>query len=126
MEQLLFFFFGSVLYFFGSESNCFSLTYIFSHIYKEDNVCANKLASLNHNSSSLSWWDFLPTSLREEFVRDCCGLLNFHFCLLCLFCVLFLWLNYTFGPCILTSSRKWFCLFQIEQNRLKLSCFLQF
>jgi len=26
-------------------------------------------------------------------------------------------LNYTFGPRILTNSRKWFCLFQIEQNR---------
>ena len=32
-------------------------------------------------------------------------------------------LNYTFGPRILTSSRKWSCLFQIEQNRPKLSCF---
>jgi len=25
-------------------------------------------------------------------------------------------LNYTFGPRILTSSRKWSCFLQIEQN----------
>jgi len=29
----------------------------------------------------------------------------------------FKWLNYTFGPRVLTNSRKWSCLFQIEQNR---------
>ena len=34
--------------------------------------------------------------------------------------------NYTFGPRILTNSRNWLCLFQIEQSCLYTTIFCNF
>jgi len=36
------------------------------------------------------------------------------------------WLNYTFGPRVLAYSRKWSCLFKIEQNGPSFIIFVAF
>jgi len=51
---------------------------ISSHIFREGNSCADKLASLGHSSIGAVWLDSLPTDLRLDFFRDRCGLPNYR------------------------------------------------
>jgi hypothetical protein len=51
-------------------SNCLRLGIeltIWSHIYRKENVCADKLASLGHAYANLRWWSSLPPTLRDVF-----------------------------------------------------------
>jgi len=49
---------------------------ISSHIFREGNCCADKLAYLGHSIVGAIWLDNLPTDLWLDFFRDRCGLPN--------------------------------------------------
>ncbi|KEH15785.1 hypothetical protein MTR_0553s0050 [Medicago truncatula] len=51
---------------------------IASHIFREGNCCADKLASLGHSSVGQVWLDILPTDLYLDFFRDRCRLPNYR------------------------------------------------
>ena len=51
---------------------------ISSHIYREGNSCADKLAFLGHSAIGAVWLDRLPTVLSLDFFRDRCGLPNYR------------------------------------------------
>ncbi|XP_024630561.1 uncharacterized protein [Medicago truncatula] len=52
---------------------------ISSHIFREGNSCADKLASMGHDIADVVWLDTLPTSVSLDFFRDRCGLPNYRF-----------------------------------------------
>jgi len=52
---------------------------ISSHIYREGNCCADKLAALGHSMVGAVWLDTLPDELKIDFFRDRCGLPNYRF-----------------------------------------------
>jgi ribonuclease HI len=56
--------------------NClaFGITLQWSHIYREGNSCADKIANLGHAYNNLEWWESLPSLLRNDFLRDTLGL----------------------------------------------------
>ncbi|GAU50370.1 hypothetical protein TSUD_284680 [Trifolium subterraneum] len=56
-------------------SNCMhlGLTLKWSHIFREGNACADKLASLGHACPQLRWWSPLPPTLRDDFLQDKLG-----------------------------------------------------
>jgi len=43
---------------------------ICSHIYREGNCCADKLAKYGHAVVGTVWLDLLPSSLLADFFRD--------------------------------------------------------
>jgi hypothetical protein len=47
---------------------------ISSHIYREGNSCADKLAALGHSIVGEIWIDHLPAEVMIDFYRDRCGL----------------------------------------------------
>jgi hypothetical protein len=51
----------------------------FSHIYREGNTCADRLANAGFFVNGLVWWDQLPSCSRESFFRDRVGLSNYRF-----------------------------------------------
>ena len=50
-----------------------------SHIFREGNCCADKLANLGHSISGELWLDKLPEEVKLDFYRDRCGLPNYRF-----------------------------------------------
>lgn len=52
---------------------------ILSHIFREGNCCADKLANIDHSIQGSIWFEELPTDLRVDFFRDIFGLPNFGF-----------------------------------------------
>ena len=64
---------------------------ISSHIYREGNCCADKLANMGHSVQGSVWLSSLPAELNVDFFRDRCGLptTDFHSLLLVVFCLLF-------------------------------------
>lgn len=52
---------------------------ISSHIFREGNSCADKLAFMGHDITDVVWLDTLPTSVSLDFFRDRCGLPNYRF-----------------------------------------------
>ncbi|GAU46013.1 hypothetical protein TSUD_401350 [Trifolium subterraneum] len=61
-------------------SNCFShnMQLLFSHVFREGNCCADKLANHGHNITGFHWWDFMPPFLQEDFYRDRYGVPYFR------------------------------------------------
>jgi ribonuclease HI len=61
-------------------SNCFShnMQLLFSHVFREGNCCADKLANHGHNIMGFHWWDSMPPFLQEDFYRDRYGVPNFR------------------------------------------------
>jgi len=60
--------------------NCFIGMHILSsHIYREGNGCADKLAGFGHSITDTVWWDSLPDFARGDFSRDRVGLPSFRF-----------------------------------------------
>lgn len=65
--------------------NCLQITYNMqfcaSHIYREGNNCADKLANFGLSLCSLDlfWFDSLPDFVREDFNRNRLGLPNFRY-----------------------------------------------
>jgi ribonuclease HI len=62
-------------------SNCFSLhlNLRWSHIYREGNACADKLANLGHSFVDLKWWNSMPLELRDTTLHDSLGLPSYRF-----------------------------------------------
>ena len=50
-----------------------------SHIFREGNCCADKLASLGHVLTDTVWYTTMPSSLAADFSRDRNGLPNYCF-----------------------------------------------
>jgi ribonuclease HI len=51
----------------------------FSHIYREGNTCADRLANAGFFVDGVVWWDQLPSCSRDSFSRDRVGLPNYRF-----------------------------------------------
>lgn len=53
--------------------NCLQLTkqmsFIFSHIYREGNTCADKLAVYGTIIDCFVWWDLIPMFISEDFLE---------------------------------------------------------
>jgi hypothetical protein len=62
-------------------SNCSSLGLVIfhSHIYREGNICADRLASHGHTIVDALWWDSLPYFLRDLFLHDKLGMHCYRF-----------------------------------------------
>jgi len=52
---------------------------ISSHIFREGNCCADKLANLGHSMVGEIWLDTLPDEVKAYFFRDRCVLFNYRF-----------------------------------------------
>lgn len=50
-----------------------------SHIYREVNACADKLASFGVVSRCFTWWDLVPNFIRDEFFRNRFNLPSYKF-----------------------------------------------
>jgi hypothetical protein len=50
-----------------------------SHIYIEENSCADKLANQEHSVTTLVWCDALPLYQYDEFLRDKLGVPYYRF-----------------------------------------------
>ena len=58
-----------------------SMRFVVSHIYREGNACADRLANLGLSMSSLEvfWSDYTPDFIRGEYTRNRLGMPNFRF-----------------------------------------------
>ncbi|GAU24780.1 hypothetical protein TSUD_356100 [Trifolium subterraneum] len=56
-------------------TNCLSLdvNVKYSHIYREGNACADKLANEGHVVTNYTWWDSMPACIKDEFLQDKLG-----------------------------------------------------
>lgn len=52
---------------------------ISSHIYREGNVCADRLANMGNSVQGAVWLSSLPPALGSDFFRDRCGLPSYRF-----------------------------------------------
>jgi len=52
---------------------------ISSHIYREGNVCADRLANMGHLVQGAVWLSSLPPAIGSNFFRDRCGLPSYRF-----------------------------------------------
>jgi hypothetical protein len=52
---------------------------IASHIFREGNGCADKLANHGHSILNVVWWDTLPIFVRVDFFRDRFGRSSFRY-----------------------------------------------
>lgn len=63
-------------------ANCLELTknmnFLVSHIFREGNSCADSLASLGLDCNEFVWWNYPPTVIRSEVVRNMLGMPNFR------------------------------------------------
>lgn len=64
--------------------NCLHLLSLFrfnvTHVYREGNSCADKLANIGLALSSHIWFTSIPTQVVADFVRDKHGYPNYRFC----------------------------------------------
>jgi hypothetical protein len=63
-------------------SNCLhlGLHIATSHIYREGNTCADKLANHGHLLDNILWWDSISSFLIDDFLRDRLGIPRFRIC----------------------------------------------
>ena len=101
-----------------------SMAFMVTHIYREDNRCADKLANIGLSSQSFTWWDQMPTQIGGDFTRNRLGLPYFRFCWSLRvwfyvpppFGVLFLFINISIlGACSFLSCK--FHLFKKKKNQ---------
>jgi ribonuclease HI len=61
--------------------NCISLglNLASSHIFREGNTCADRLANHGHSIIDFTWWNSLPQFLRGPFINDKLGLPCYRF-----------------------------------------------
>jgi len=64
-------------------SNCLSITsfmnFIVSHIFNEDNACADALANIGLTLDNYVYYYSLPVQVRSEYVKNRLGWPNFRF-----------------------------------------------
>jgi hypothetical protein len=56
-----------------------SLNVIVSHIFREGNCCADKLANMGLGISSNFWWDTCPMEVRNDYIHNMLGLPSYCF-----------------------------------------------
>jgi ribonuclease HI len=58
-----------------------SMSFFVTHIYREGNFCADRLANIGLSLSfySLAWWIDIPDIIRREYIRNRLGMPNFSF-----------------------------------------------
>ncbi|XP_019459974.1 PREDICTED: uncharacterized protein LOC109359738 [Lupinus angustifolius] len=56
-----------------------SMDCIVSHIYREENNCADKLASYGLHHRTFTWWNIVPNFLSHDFSTNRMGLPNYRF-----------------------------------------------
>lgn len=83
---------------------CQSMNFRVSHIYREGNNCADKLATFGITSQCFSWWDLVSSFISEDFIHNRIGLPNYR-CKWLSF-ISFTWVLVYIPPCfyILYSS----------------------
>ena len=74
-----------------------SVQVISSHIFREGNSCAEKLANMDHEIQGSIWLDTLPAELHMDFYQDRIGLPNYRFPLSFISFVLFFFFFEGFG-----------------------------
>ncbi|KAK2443569.1 hypothetical protein QL285_014658 [Trifolium repens] len=57
-----------------------NMNFYVSHIYREGNHCADKLANLGLTLPNFTWWDHIPPVLLDDFGRNRLGMPYFRFC----------------------------------------------
>jgi hypothetical protein len=57
-----------------------NMNFYVSHIYREGNHCANKLANLGLSLPTFTLWDHIPPVLLDDFGRNRLGMPYFRFC----------------------------------------------
>jgi hypothetical protein len=52
-------------------ANCLQLGLLlrWSHIFREGNACADRLASMGYSFVAFNWWDSLPLVLQDDLLR---------------------------------------------------------
>lgn len=56
------------------------INFIYTHIYREGNTCANKYVGHGTNTSDFVRWDLPPNFFVEDFSRNMLGLPSYRFC----------------------------------------------
>lgn len=56
-----------------------SMNFLLTHIYREGNHCADKLANLSLSISDYMWWSSTPVNIREDLVKNRLGLPYYRF-----------------------------------------------
>ncbi|KAK2361038.1 hypothetical protein QL285_086244 [Trifolium repens] len=57
-----------------------NMNFFVSHIYREGNHCADKLAGLGLTLPGFTWWNQIPPQLRDDFGRNRLGMPFYRFC----------------------------------------------
>jgi hypothetical protein len=57
-----------------------NMNFFVSHIYREGNHCADKLASLGLTLPGFTWGNQIPPQLRDDFGRNRLGMPFYRFC----------------------------------------------
>jgi hypothetical protein len=57
-----------------------NMNFFISHIYREGNHCADKLASLGLTLHGFTWWNQIPPKIKGGFGRNRLGMPYFRFC----------------------------------------------
>jgi hypothetical protein len=95
---------------------------ISSHIFREGNSCANKLAALDHSIFGEIWLDILPDEVKIDFYRGRYGLPNYRFSssiyglFFCFFCFMLFFGGFWYSPP--TFCKYLFPLFLINFSSL--------
>ncbi|KAF1882437.1 hypothetical protein Lal_00039085 [Lupinus albus] len=55
-----------------------SMRFIVTHIFREGNTCADRLAAFGVTSRVYTWWDVIPRFIFEEFNRNRLGIPNYR------------------------------------------------
>jgi hypothetical protein len=55
------------------------LNIVHTHIFREGNICADKLVSHGHFIADSTWWDSIPSFLYDSFLHDKLGLPCYRF-----------------------------------------------
>jgi ribonuclease HI len=64
--------------------NCLTIIskmhFFVTHIYREGNHCADKLASLGLSLPGYTWWNTAPSLISDDFGRNRFGFPSYRFC----------------------------------------------
>jgi len=57
-----------------------NMHFMITHIFREGNQCADKLANLGLNVVNFTWWNFAPAEILGDLSRNRLGLPFYRFC----------------------------------------------
>ncbi|KAF1892170.1 hypothetical protein Lal_00036528, partial [Lupinus albus] len=84
------------------SSMCFKV----SHIYREGNVCADKLASFGVSSKVYTWWDVTPRFIFEEFNTNRLGLPNYRCNFLVFLAPMYTYVQWEIKTCVVPLGAR--------------------